>query len=77
MQIGFKHLFYNKMHTTGSYLMLSFERELTGLGLTRLPLITSDSRRKRSSAQRGSDTNLTGPILFSTQLEVISLDKGC
>jgi len=56
--------------------MLSFERELTGLGLTRHPLSTSDSKTKRSSAQRGSDTNLTGPVLFSTQSEAISLDKG-
>jgi hypothetical protein len=47
----------------------------TGLGLTWLPWGTSDSKTKRSSAQRGSDTNLTGPILFSTQSEVISLDK--
>jgi hypothetical protein len=27
-KLGFKHLFYNKMHTTGSYLMLSFRARI-------------------------------------------------
>jgi hypothetical protein len=59
MQIGFKHLFKLKAHKLGA--TLSYHRLRTTTRLTWLiPLSTSDSRTKRSSAQRWRDTNLKG-----------------
>ncbi len=70
-KLGLNIYFTTKCIQLGATWCYHLSEKKTGLGLTWLPWGTSDSKAKRSSAQRWSDTNLMGvdTVLYSVAAE--------